>query len=385
MTPAARFQTAAELLDAWNQGAPIEKLLTAWARRARYAGAKDRRNLRDLVYTILRQRGSLADLAGGATGRHLILGLARRQGLDPDAVFSGARYAPAALSTAERARFQTPISPDPERDLPAWLLDALHRSLGADLPVIAAAFADRAPVYLRVNLAKCTALQAIDMLHQDGIVALPDERARAALVLDGATGALRTSHAYRSGLVEPQDLSVQMAVEAVEWPGPVLDYCAGGGGKALAIAALTGAAVDVHDADPARMADIPVRARRADADLRQIAKPGHKYMRVLTDVPCSGSGTWRRDPEAKWRLTQAALSSLMAQQAQILDRAAAFVAPGGRLIYMTCSLLRGENEEQVVGFLARNAGWHCHQHQQFTPLSASDGFFFAEMEKLSTN
>jgi 16S rRNA (cytosine967-C5)-methyltransferase len=190
-----------------------------------------------------------------------------------------------------------------------------------------------------------------------------------------------------TGLVELQDLSAQRAVAAVDWPaeGRILDYCAGGGGKALAIADRTGARVLAHDALPQRMADLPVRAARAGVAIDRIegaelARHG-PFDAVLCDVPCSGSGTWRRDPEAKWRLTPDRLDALLRMQADILDAAALRVRPGGRLVYMTCSLLRSEDEDQVARFLARSAGWSLAGMQVDTPLTASDGFFTAELRR----
>ena len=168
---------------------------------------------------------------------------------------------------------------------------------------------------------------------------------------------LRLSTVYRDGLIEPQDAASQAVADMVPVGigAPVLDYCAGGGGKALALAA-RGAAVFAHDASPARMADLPARAARAGADIpvlnRAEARARAPWRTVLVDAPCSGSGAWRRDPEGKWRLTPARLADLTALQDRILDEAAALIAPGGALVYATCSLLAEENDERIAAFIS---------------------------------
>jgi 16S rRNA (cytosine967-C5)-methyltransferase len=206
-----------------------------------------------------------------------------------------------------------------------------------------------------------------------------------ALEVTGNARRLRQAPAYAEGLVEIQDLSVQMACAAIDWPqsGRILDYCAGGGGKTLAIAAESGAALFAHDANPARMADLPARAARAGARFTALATsdlPRHApYDLVLCDVPCSGSGTWRRDPEAKWRLTPERLAELTRLQRDIVSHAQGLVAQGGRLVYMTCSLLDAENEAVMRDACA--PGWTLLQQRRFAPPDASDGFFLAELRR----
>jgi 16S rRNA (cytosine967-C5)-methyltransferase len=204
------------------------------------------------------------------------------------------------------------------------------------------------------------------------------------VVLSGARQ-VKSSTAFVDGWVEPQDLSVQRAVLSVTWRGlSVLDYCAGGGGKALAVAALGAARIVAHDADPRRMVDIEPRAARAGAhiEVTQTANLGRgaRFDVVLCDVPCSGSGTWRRDPEAKWRLMPTRLDELTTIQAEILDAATSYVAAGGRIVYMTCSLFEAENEAQIARFLAGHPDWSCVASRIDTPLSASDGFFHAVLQ-----
>ena len=386
MTPGARVAAAIEVLDAWRAGVPAEQALTRWARGARYAGSKDRAAVRDHVYDALRQLGSAEDLGGGSDGRALMLGLLRLTDVDPLTVFTGVGHAPAALSAEERTRVAGPvIPPDPGTDIPQWLRAPLAARAHSEESAAAllAALSRRAPVWLRVARRRGSVAAARSALAEDGIGTETTEASDTALRVTSGARALRRARAYLDGLVELQDLSAQRAVAFVDWPatGRILDYCAGGGGKALAIADRTGAEVFAHDALPRRMADLPPRAERAGVRIDQFAQSEVSsqapFDAVLCDVPCSGSGTWRRDPEAKWRLTPEALDALLAQQAGILDDAAALVAPGGQLVYMTCSLLAPENEDQVAAFVERRDGWRPIATRIDTPLSASDGFFTA--------
>nr|WP_210730684.1 RsmB/NOP family class I SAM-dependent RNA methyltransferase [Roseibacterium persicicum] len=361
-------------------GVPAEQALTNWGRGARYAGSKDRAAVRDHVYDVLRAKGSCAVLGGGGTGRALMLGLVRLQGADPAAVFTGEGHAPAPL-TAGEAQAEGP-APDPRLDVPGWTLPMLEARVGDGLPALLEGFRHRAPLFLRVNRRRATVAQAAARLAEDGVEAVPDPRAATALEVTSGARRVKAAAAFADGWVEPQDLSVQRAVAAVDWPaGRILDYCAGGGGKALALADLTEARVFAHDAEPRRMADLAPRAARAGVTVTDLPGAGlagaAPFDAVLCDVPCSGSGTWRRDPEAKWRLMPERLSALQETQAAILRKAARLVAPGGRLVYMTCSLFRPENEDQVARFLAAHPGWTPEGQGAETPLTASDGFFHA--------
>ena len=375
MTPAARLEAARTVLAQWLDGRPAEQALSQWARGARYAGSKDRRAVRDHVYDVLRQKGVCEELGEGGDARSLIIGLARLSGW-PSALFSGEGYGPDGLSAQEARLFAEPVEFDRHNDTPPWLLQKLQ-SQHENWTGIAEMLARRAPVFLRVNLARGSREEARSSLSRDGIeVALPD--CPTALEVVAGEPRLRTCAAYTSGLVEPQDLSVQCALAAIDWPrgGRILDYCAGGGGKALAIAAVTHEPVHIHDADPRRMRDAYGRATRAGAVLQGVDTPLGPYDLVLTDVPCSGSGTWRRDPEAKWRLDNDRLATLIQSQIDILDAASILTK---RIVYMTCSLLAEENQMQIEGFLKRHAGWNLHLEQRFTSIDASDGFYVAEI------
>lgn len=384
MTPAARLAAAIAILDQLRDGTPAERALTNWGRASRFAGSGDRAAVRDHVFDVLRCRGSFAALGGGESGRALVLGLARAQGLDLASLFTGAGHAPAPLTEAEAARLAQPVHDAgalADLDWPDWLRPQLQADLGADYGAVSAQMRARAPVFLRVNLARGDRAAVQAALAAEGIATRPHPLAETALeVIEGARR-IQAAQAYREGLVELQDAASQAAIARVPVAAGmrVLDYCAGGGGKALALAARAPAArIEAHDVDPGRMRDIPARAARAGARISTLApgRPGRAYDLVLVDAPCSGSGTWRRTPEAKWRLTPERLEALCTLQARILGEAAARVAPGGRLLYMTCSLLSVENTAQADAF-ARETGWHMEDARRFTPLDGGDGFFAA--------
>lgn len=381
MTPAARIAAAIGILDQVLMGSPAEQALLRWSRASRFAGSADRAALRDLVFGALRRRDSLAALGGALSGRGLMIGHARAEGLDPAAIFTGTGHAPASLTGAEASA----TAPDPlPDDLPDWLRPAWNRALGPQAAAVAAAMTARAPVWLRVNLARIDPDHAAALLAEEGIATAPDATLPSALRVTAGERLVARSRAYEAGLVELQDLSPQRACAALDLaPGlRVLDYCAGGGGKALALAARQpGLRIAAHDAIPARMADLPARAARAGAAIRIDTRPQGPFDLVVADVPCSGSGTWRRTPDAKWRLDQAALDRVVALQAQILDRAAGLVGQGGRLAYMTCSLLEAENGGQIDAFLARSPGFRAGQRHLWTPLTGGDGFFLAELHR----
>jgi len=381
MTPAARAQAAITILDQILAGDPAEAALLRWSRASRFAGSGDRAAIRDLVFDSLRRRRSRAALGGALTGRGLILGMCREDGADPVSIFSGIGHAPAALDDAELAQARAPSEAE-AFDLPDWVIPLWRESLGNDAAAIAAAMRDRAPVWLRANALRATPQQAIEALAQDGIAAEASPDLPTALLVMQGGRRLSASRAYLEGLVELQDLSPQLACAALPQARKVLDYCAGGGGKSLAIAAQGGVEVTAHDANPARMSDLPRRAERAGARIR-LARPGQlrgSFDLVVTDVPCSGSGTWRRTPDAKWRLDPKGLDGLTEMQARILDEASHLVAPSGHLAYMTCSVLDAENMRQINGFLNRS-DFGLISHRLFTPLDASDGFFLAILRR----
>ncbi len=385
MTPAARVQTAIELLDRIVAGAPAEKTLTAWARNSRFAGSKDRAAVRDHVYDVLRCKNTCATLGGGQDGRALMIGLLRFHQVDLSTIFTGANYAPSSLTDAETADRQL----EAVVDLPDWAVPKAKAVFSAQFVEIEALMKQRAPVILRANLQKTTRADVIDLLALDGITAEPHKASASALsVVDGARK-VKNSRAYQTGEVELQDASSQAAIDLLplESCTTVLDYCAGGGGKVLAMAGRQKAKYFAHDAIEARLRDLPVRAKRAGVPITTISGKDlaqqTPFDLVFCDVPCSGSGTWRRDPAGKWALQQQDLNDLLELQAKILREASAYVANGGYLGFATCSYFEEENEQQIERFLAENKGWKTVYQKRWSHLDDCDGFFTALLQKES--
>ena len=377
MTPAARYQAAIEVLDRVGSGLAVEQALTNWARGARFAGSKDRAAVRDHVYTVVRRRRSCAALGGGEHGRALVLGLLRDEGADPATVFTGEGYAPDPLTEAELSLGHAPEGAA-ALDVPDWLLPLFEASL-EDPEATALALRDRAPVFLRVNTLRGDVNTAQQSLLPEGVQTRPHPLSPSALEVTEGARRVHLSQAYADGLVELQDAASQAVVDKLPLrPGMrVLDHCAGGGGKSLAMAARLSGPVEAHDADPRRMSDLPARATRAGAEVDLVDQPVGPYDLILCDAPCSGSGAWRRSPEGKWLLTAERLTDLQDIQSEILQSVADMVAPDGVLAYATCSVLAEENRAVVDRFLDAHPGWQCTEQHQFLPTQGGDGFFLA--------
>jgi 16S rRNA (cytosine967-C5)-methyltransferase len=378
MTPAARLSAAITVLDRILGGASAEVALTNWGRASRFAGSGDRNAVRDLVFDALRCRRSFGALGGGDTGRGQILGSLRAKGIDAQTLFTGHGHDPAALSAADTGR--APVGPE-ALDCPDWLYPLLENSLTEACVPVLEALRQRAPDFVRVNIRRQTRAAAMESLAREGIATRMNDIAKTALEVTDSARKIKTSQVYLDGLIELQDASSQAVVENLPLQGGmrVLDLCAGGGGKALAMAAQARIELTAHDIDPKRMRDLPERALRAKAkvSIATSLENMRPYDLVLADVPCSGSGSWRRDPQGKWSLTQARLEALMDVQAGLLEQAAGLTGPNGHLAYVTCSLLRGENEDRIAAFLGGHKDWNCISQQRFSPTQGGDGFFLA--------
>ena len=381
MTPGARLSAAITVLDRVLAGEPAERVLTNWGRASRFAGSGDRAAVRDIVFDALRRKRSAAALGGGMSGRGLVIGLCREAGQVE--LLNGDGHAPPAPGVEEAGR-----APDAAEalDLPDWLVPDLRASLDARLAPVAAALRQRAPVFLRVNLAKGDVKAAIRALAEDGIEARWHPLAATALEVRQNARKVQLSQAYLTGLVELQDASSQAVVEQLPLRDGmrVLDHCAGGGGKTLAMAARARLLLYAHDANPQRMADLPVRAKRAGVAVMLTARPEAEapFDLVLVDAPCSGSGSWRRDPEGKWAVTPDRLQALEVEQAAILARVAPMVVLGGVLAYATCSLLGRENGAQITRFMGKDDRWQVVGERIFSPLDGGDGFYICVLRRI---
>ena len=386
VTPGARVAAAIGILDAIGDGQAAEQALTRWARGSRYAGSKDRAAVRDHVFDVLRQRRSAAAMGAGTDGRALMIGSLRLRDLPPENFFTGEGHAPAPLSDQERGVPAVPDDDGTRWNLPDWLLPEFRRSLGDDAEEAGGLLGTRAPVTLRVNTRRITRDDAIARLAAEDMITAPNPVAETALDVTEGARRIRNSASFTEGFVELQDAASQAVATGLPEGARVLDYCAGGGGKALAIAADPERDVFAHDIDPRRMKDLGQRAARAGAQITELATgdlaAAAPFDVVFCDAPCSGSGAWRRSPDGRWTLTPERLEELTAVQQQILDAAAVLVAPAGVLAYATCSVLRVENEDAVETFLSRNPGWTCTHARRINLSQYSDGFFAAHLTRL---
>ncbi len=382
MTPAARVSAAIEVLtDIENRRRPAADAMKDWGLTHRFAGSGDRAAISSLVYDALRRKASSAWLMGEATPRSKAIGALRQtRGLGVEAIaalFTGEGHAPAPLTEAERERLATAtLQGAPAHvagDYPEWLAPQFEAAFGADAVDEGRALADRAPVDLRANLLKTTREKALKALAHLGAEPTPLSPAglRIAIRPDGRGPALAAEPAYVKGLVEVQDEGSQLAALLTEAkPGiQVLDLCAGAGGKTLALAAMMDNHGQVYatDDDGRRLAPIFERLTRSGARNVQVRVPkgqadaladlAGRCDLVMIDAPCTGSGAWRRNPDAKWRIRPGALEQRIKDQDEALDNAVRFVKPGGRIVYVTCSVLRAENEDRVAAFLARHDGF----------------------------
>lgn len=390
MTPAARLQAAIEILDeviasVRDDGPPADSIVTRYFKHRRYAGSKDRRAVRELVFQAVRNCAERP-----VSGRSAILGLI---GEDPQFIsLLGEPRGPAPLQEGEEIADSALI--------PHWLENELSLLVGKDeLP----ALLERAPLDLRVNV---TTISRDELLGQfSNASPTPISPWGIRLPVDSR---IDNHPAFKSGLIEVQDEGSQLIALACEPRDSerILDLCAGAGGKSLALAAAApGATILATDTNRARLSKLLPRAKRAGASIEvrlldpsqerdTLAEWRKSFDLLLVDAPCSGSGTWRRNPEGRWRLTPERLERLAALQQRLLDIASELVKPGGRLVYAVCSLLSREGAVQIDRFLSGRSSWISEE----TPISGgrldgkgrlltpghdrTDGFFVARLRRL---
>jgi 16S rRNA (cytosine967-C5)-methyltransferase len=432
MTPAARLSAAIEVIaDLEARRRPAGDALKDWGLTHRFAGSSDRAGIGGLVYDALRRKASSAWLMGEASPRAAILGMLRRErGLDVTeiaALCSGARFAPAPLTEAEQQALAREgldgAPPAVAGDYPDWLDPHFARVFGDERAAQGAALASRAPLDLRVNTLKAEREEVLQKLAHLGAepTRWSPHGLRIKLGADAKNPAIHAEPCFRKGEIEIQDEGSQLAaLFALAKPGEqVLDLAAGAGGKTLALAAAMENRGQIYatDIDKRQLAPIHERIARAGARNIQVRTPrgeadvitdlAGRIDCVLIDAPCTGTGTWRRNPDAKWRVRPGALEVRVKQQAMLLDHAAGLVKTGGRIVYVTCSVLAEENGDQIREFLSRRddfasvppaevaaaalgeramlfcrAAWLSGEGLLMTPLSTgTDGFYVAVMRK----
>lgn len=422
MTPSARIAAAIEVLaDIIERRRPASDALKDWGLARRFAGSKDRAAVASLVYDALRRKASAAWIMGEETPRAIVLGMLRLQlGYDATVIAglcTGERHAPAPLTEAEGAALRNASLDDAplhvRADVQEWLLPSLQKAFGDNLLPEMEAMARRAPVDIRVNTLKTTRDDVLAQLAPFSPVPTPHapHGIRFAVGEDGRGPALQAERAFHDGWYEIQDEGSQLTVEmaGVEPGQRVVDLCAGAGGKTLALAAAMQGRGELHatDLDARRLSAIHARLARSGAQNVTVHVPRGKgddplaaldgtVDAVFVDAPCSGSGTWRRNPDAKWRIRPGSLDIRLREQAAVLARAARLVRPGGYVVYVTCSVLPEENDGAVAAFLQGGEGRGFRQASamasspstclkkdfglQLSPArTGTDGFYFARL------
>jgi len=426
MTPAARLQTIIELIDeVLADDRPADAVIAKYFRDRRFIGSSDRRSVSDQTWRILRNRAQLTwalgtDQVDGRLFMAADLACNEKKSVDNIAgIFSGAKHGPPPLSSNERRMVEragnreTQIPREAQLECPAWLLPKFDAAFGEAVDQELLALNTEALLDLRANTLKATRDAVLAGLIAEGMKARTMPIAPHGVRVDGRMN-LATNSAFRDGQFEVQDEGSQIcAALADARPGQaVMDYCAGAGGKTLAVAAAmqNKGRLIACDVSTRRLERSKIRLRRAgvhNATLRVleetdkwIKRQAGVFDRVVVDAPCSGTGAWRRNPDARWRLTPEQLTRLMATQDTLLDQTSALVKAGGRLAYITCSVLPEENAERIAAFLARNTAFKpvpvaqvwsevlpgpCPTTEDFLTLTparnGTDGFFIAILER----
>lgn len=371
-----RLQAAIEVLDdIEKRHRPAADALRDWGLSHRFAGSGDRAAIGNLVYDALRLQRSATAMLGAEPARAAAFGALLQAGHETadtlDAALVGDRFGPEPLSEDERhaiGRFDRAALPDAvAANVPDWCVGELQSAFGGQWKAEADALARRPSLDMRVNTLKADRDRVLSALQRAGAsrCRLAPQGLRIAPVAGhGRHPNVQAESAFGRGWFEVQDEGSQIAalIAAGDSPGQLLDYCAGAGGKTLAISAsyANKGQIFAYDADRQRLAPIFDRLRRAGCRNVQVVDRGEaleelagRMDTVLVDAPCTGSGTWRRRPDAKWRLSPNQFEARRREQATILDAAAGFVRPGGRLVYVTCSVFPSENDAQIAAFLAR--------------------------------
>jgi 16S rRNA (cytosine967-C5)-methyltransferase len=408
MTPAARLAAAIEVFAAIESARrPAADALKSWGIAHRFAGSGDRAAIAGLVYDALRRRASSAWIMGTDTPRAILLGMLKRErGFDTAAIAKladGSRYAPEALSEDERHELDATnlagAPPHVAGDYPEWLEPQFKQAFGDVRAQEGAALAARAPLDLRVNTLKAERDKAAAMLAD--LAPEPTRWSpwglRIRLSADAKSPAIHAEPAFLKGMIEVQDEGSQLAAlfTAAKAGEQVVDLCAGAGGKTLALAAMMQNKGQLYatDDDKRRLAPIHERLKRSGARNVQVRTPktiggelddlASRIDLVLIDAPCTGTGAWRRNPDAKWRMRPGALQQRQNDQTEVLDRAVPLLKAGGRIAYVTCSVLDEENGGQVRAFLGRHAEFSVQPPTQVVQALGERAFMFGKAARLS--
>ena len=355
MQISAKYQAVLEILEkVWQDQYPADNIIKEYMRSRKYIGSKDRKFITNTVWDIIRHRSRLEFDCGCCEPRMLLLTYLKDE--DFDIIADGSEYGLKPLEKHEKEKLkhlnEEPYPPYIENECPKWLYEQI------DNPALAASLNLTAPADIRANLISRN--EAKDKLQKEGLFFSFTPYSPYGLRSNERVN-LQNCIAYQNGEIEVQDEASQLGAILcdVRKEHKIIDYCCGGGGKSLLLAAIlkNGGEILAHDKNIKRMVDLPKRAARLgikNIKTVESIKANELFDRFIIDAPCSGSGTWRRSPDAKYRLTPKQLKAIQAAQKEILDIGAAHLTADGRIIYMTCSVLTAENEQQIAAFLERH-------------------------------
>ena len=395
----SRANAAIFILDEFLAGQNLNAILSKWTKANRYAGSSDRESIRDIVFDILRVKKTFTFILNKEkqviNGRALVFLYSVYYSLPLNDIFTGQKYGPDKLNNYEN-EFSEIAKENNERgfevidNIPDFLLTEFQRSLGSKFNNVMRLLEKRAPVSIRVNALKSDVSSILEVLSSEGIEGKIAKKVRYGIEIIGNPRRLTQLQAFKDGYFEVQDLHSQKTIEGlpIKEDTKILDYCAGAGGKILNIASLLkgNGRFFVHDLDKKKLIEADLRAKRAGIKLKRLNAENmeqhhNSFDYILADVPCSGSGTWRRNPQQKWRITSDSLEEILNRQITILNEVKDLIKKNGLLFYITCSLLKIENEEVVDDFLIQNKNFSLSNKENITIDTQGDGFFCAVLQK----
>ena len=395
----ARVNTAISILDNFLVGKNLNSVLSRWAKNNRYAGSSDRESIRNIVFDILRVKKTFTFILEKEkqplNGRALVFLYSVFYSLPLNDIFTGQKYGPEKLNIYEREFSGMAMEKNGRGfeivdNIPDFLLDEFKRSLGSKFNNVMRLLERRAPVSIRVNALKSDTSSVLKLLSLEGVEVKKSKEVKYGIDIIGNPRRLKQIKAFKDGYFEVQDLHSQKIIEdlPINEHTKILDYCAGAGGKILSIASLLKGKGKffIHDLDKKKLIEADLRAERAGVKLKRLTNENFQkhystFDYILADVPCSGSGAWRRNPQQKWRITPASMREILKGQILILNDVKDLIKKNGFLFYITCSLLKMENEEVIDRFLIENQNFHLFNKRNMIIDKNGDGFFCAMIQK----
>ncbi len=395
----ARANAAIEILDEYLKGRNLNNILEAWNQNNKFAGSSDREKIRDAVFDILRLRNTLKyplELENICeSGRSLMVSYVLYNSEQIENIFTGSKYGPSHLNPKEenvREKFIKNKSKFfvPQYNAPDFLIEDLKFSLGEKFEKIMDILVKRAPISIRVNVNKTDLYDVKEKLKNEGIDTEACLGVVQGLRVINNFRRVKMSKSFQEGLFDFQDLNSQKVIEDCDLleHEKFLDFCSGAGGKILCLASLRKGigSFFAYDIDKSKLENLGLRAHKAGikvdiVEKKEIIEAYKSFDCVLLDVPCSGSGAWRRNPQQKWRITPKQIEELIMLQSNLLKQAKNLLKDNGKLIYITCSLLRSENQSIIENFILNNPRFSIVRQKNYYPSEIGDGFYCAELLK----